>query len=383
MFEYDEGLLNELREIYNDSISDVLESLTRPPPRYYVRVNVLRVSPDVVLDMLRGEGYSVYRDEYLSEALWFPVEGPNGLPEDVDCRVFVDKRTAESILLGANLYAPGVVEAEPCARQRGREVQIVFSGTELPVAVGVVEDPTSLERGRGLYARIVVSRFRAPSLRDTRYYREGLIYEQSWSSMLVTHVLDPRPGEVVIDMCAAPGGKTSHIYEYSGGRARILAYDHSRTKIEKMRSELNRLGHKDIVVERLDSRNLDMVLGRNVADKILLDPPCSSLGVRPKVYDHKTYKMVQDVARYQRQFIRTAWNLLKPCGVLVYSTCTLTIAENEENIRYATKLGFIVGQLAMPRTSQGLVQGTLRVHPHIHETTGYYIALLYKPCSKS
>ncbi len=382
VLDYDEGVLGELERVYGVGVCGVLEALTRPPRRYYFRVNRLRVDPGVLLDEMRAVGFRVFRDEFWGEALWLPVEGPARLG-DPGCRVVVDKRAAESVMLGAHVYAPGVVRVEDCVRS-GVEV-LVVAENGFPVAVGVVEAGwrEALRAGRGLVVRVVEPLYRVPSLRETRWWRGGLLYEQSVSSMTVGRVLDPEPGSVVVDMCAAPGGKTGHVYELMGGRGRVVAVDHSVRKVERLRAEMARLGHR-VEVLRADARFLDRVLGSGVADYVVLDPPCSSLGVVPKVFDRKRWADVVAAARYQRQFLRAAWRLLRPGGVLVYSTCTMTVMENEGVVEEAVRLGFRVEEAWPRRWSRGVgVYGWAfqRVHPSVHGYTGYFVARLRKPWS--
>ena len=379
VLDYDEGLVEELRRVYGASVCTALEALTRPPSQYYFRVNRLRVEPGELLDEMRGEGFEVYMDEFWEEALWIPVRGPRVL-RDPGCRVVVDKRAAESVMLGAHVYAPGVVRFEDCAVP-GREV-LVVSENGVPVAIGVVARGSreALEAGRGLVVENVEPLYSVPSLRETRWWREGLIYEQSVSSMTVARVLGARQSSVIVDMCAAPGGKTGHVYELVGGEARVIAVDHSRRKVERLRWEMKRLGHR-VEVLRADARRLPETLGRGIADYVILDPPCTSLGVVPKVWDRKGLRDARVLARYQAQFIRAAWELLKPGGAMVYSTCTMTVVENEEVLGYAERLGFRVVEAWPRRWSRGLLgySEAQRMHPHVHGSTGYFVARLLKP----
>ena len=377
---YDKRVLEELRRVYGSSLNTLLASLVRPPTRYYVRVNTLRVDPSDLLDSLRSRGVEVFFDEFLGEALWFPVKGPFRV-RDTGCYIVVDKRAGESIMLGANVYAPGVLHADCRA---GVEATVV---TEEGVAVAnaVVEEgfQERLREGRGLVAVNVRPAYRLPSLRDTGMYAQGLIYEQSLPSMYVARILSPRKNTVIVDMCAAPGGKTSHVYELVKGQATIIAIDHSKRRLERMRRELARLGHHGVKLVRADARYVDLRLGKNIADYVILDPPCSSLGVTPKLQDRKTGRDIENAARYQRQFLRAAYWLLKPGGTLVYSTCTITLAENEHNIEYAIEhLGFEPEDISYwRRWSKGvgsLAATLIRSHPNVHGTPGYFIAKLRK-----
>jgi 16S rRNA (cytosine967-C5)-methyltransferase len=383
VIDYDEPLLRELERVFGAEVEAFLESLLKPPARYYVRVNTLKADPGEVLDELRSLGWRAYTDEELEEAIWMPVEGPERL-DDAGCHVIVDKYAAESVMLGAHVYAPGVVRVdESCARE-GAEVS-VYSENGVHVANGLLVRGfrEALERGHGLVVEVVRPLYRLPSLRSTRLYREGLIYEQSLPSMMVARILSPEPGAVIVDMCAAPGGKTGHVYELVRGKARVVAVDHSSRKVAKLRMELRRLGHVGVEVLKADSRYLDLELGKGAADFVVLDPPCSSIGVVPKVYDRKRYSDVVSAASYQRQFLRAAYELLKPGGVLVYSTCTVTLLENEENVAYAVeKLGFRQEDAVPLRGGRGVPPYGLlsqRFSPHMHSMPGYFIARLRKP----
>ena len=380
VLDYDEGLLEALRGVASGEVQlrSLLSSICEPPERLYVRVNTRRVDPGVLLDRLRSRGLRVYRDEHLPEALWFPVEGPNRVPE-AEKKVVVDKRTAESVLLGAHVYAPGVIDAEGVSP--GDEVNVVTEhGVVVAYGVARMSWEEARRRGRGLFVEVVVSRYRAPSTRELPEWREGLIYEQSLPAMWASRLLDPRPGETIVDMCAAPGGKTGHIVELTGGRARVYAFDHSRSKIERMREELRRLGHLDaVIVRRADSRYLDLDYPGLRADRVLLDPPCTALGVIPKVYDRKGLRDVVNAARYQWQFAKVAAKILKPGGRLVYSTCTLTREENEEIVERLESLGLRVVEERAPGSSRGVgVPEASRFYPSVQRTPGYFIAVLEK-----
>ena len=384
---YDSGLLEELSRVYGSALPRALEALLEPPTRYYLRVNVLRASPERVLDSIREMGVRAYLDEVVEEALWLPVERGEAPRDGWDCVIVVDKRAAESVLVGANVYGPGVVAVEGDCRRGSLAAVVPDAVRDYVVAVAEVVDVEAASRGRGLVARNVGPRYRLPSFRETVLYREGMIYEQSLPSMMVGRVAIEGGERLIVDMCAAPVGKTGHVVELTRGKARVLAFDHSRRKVEKMREELQRLGHLGLVeVRRADSRYLDRdypsLVGK--VDLVILDPPCTSIGVIPKVYDAKSYRDVVNSAEYQRQFLRVAAKLLKPCGRLVYSTCTVTLAENEANVAYAEEeLGLRLEepQLRHPRSSRGVgVSEAIRFHPHVHGLPGYFIAVMRKRC---
>lgn len=167
----------------------------------------------------------------------------------------------------------------------------------------------------------------------TPWYREGLISVQDESSMLVAEALEPEPGMSVLDCCAAPGGKTCHIAEIMQGRGRVLANDIHPHKAKLVEDQASRLGLTNIDISTGDASRLGERLERNSFDRVLLDAPCSGLGVirrKPDLKWAKTAGDIAEIAGIQRMLLDTAGDLLKPGGLLVYSTCTIDSRENGE-----------------------------------------------------
>ncbi len=380
---YDEGIVADIERVYGSWTPRVIESITMPPPRYYLRVNRLAIHPSDFLEALNQKGIQVYADEYFSEAVWIPIESNPSPKWKPECLVYVDRYAAESVMLGADLYFPGIVGVEECVK-KGKEVGIAYRNNEnrlaiVALGIALFNYDDYGRRKRGIAVRNIESLFRLPSLRGLPEYNWGFFYEQSLPSITVVHVLDPEPGTVIVDMCAAPGGKTSHLYEYVGGSARIYAFDHSKKKVAKMKETLARLRHRGVSVIKADSRYLHRDFPFLRADYVLLDPPCSSLGVVPKIDDYKRYEDVISLANYQRQFLRAASKLLKPGGILVYSTCTITYIENENNIIYAVEeLGFELEDAYPFRGARSpKLSSAQRFTPGVHGY-GYFIARLRK-----
>jgi len=382
---FSDAIIRAFREVYGqEELQVVLEALSRPGPRYYLRVNTLKASRGEVLDRLRDKGLDARPDEHLPEAIYLPVGGPNELPE-AGKAVVVDKFAAESAMMGSHVYAPGVRSARGV--RPGDEV-LVVSELGQPVAFGVARmgEREVLSARRGLAVEVLVPLYPVPSVRDLEEYRLGLIYPQSLPSMLTSRVLGPRPGELVVDMTCAPGGKLSHICQLASNEAKVLGFDRSVRKVREARAVLARLGCEAAVV-RADSRYLDLdlpgLVGR--ADRVLVDPPCSALGVLPKLYDFRTEGELAALADYQRQFLKVAARLARPGGVVVYSVCTMTLPECEGVVAFAVEeLGLEVEEQPLYLGSRGLpgsVEGAellQRFHPHLHGA-GYFIARLVKP----
>ncbi len=382
----DYKLLKYLLEYWNESeLEKIFKSLKEPPRRYYVRVNTLVTSPEDVVKRLREKGYDVHFDEHLPEAIWFKVEGPFKIPSARKI-VVVDKFAAESVYVGAHVYAPGIIKARGI--KKGDEVTVVApNGEEIAYGIAEMSEDEIRKRKRGLAVRVQVSKYKAPSLRELEEYKSGLIYDQSIAAQWVAHVLQPCPGEIVVDMNCAPGGKLTHIVQLSKAKARVYAFDRSIPKVTETIEHLKRLRMYHVVdIQLHDSRYLDVDFSRLVGkvDKILIDPPCTSLGVRPKVIDIKLYEDVEITYKYQIQFLKPAYKLLRSGGVLVYSTCTLTPLENEHVVEEALKLGFDIEYVDIPYKCPGVTfhewgYMVARFHPHVHEyAPGFFIAKLVK-----
>lgn len=161
----------------------------------------------------------------------------------------------------------------------------------------------------------------------------GLLYPQQLSSMLAAHVLDPQPGQTVLDVCAAPGGKTTHLAALMQNRGHILAFDAHEHKVRLIEQNAQRLGIGIITAAAADSRHLDIIPDA-AADRILVDAPCSGLGVlrsRPDSRWRKQPESSGELAELSCQILNEAVKKLKPGGRLLFSTCTISRTENEQN----------------------------------------------------
>ncbi len=379
-FNYDSKLIEALERVYGGEVIKFLEGLTKPPTRYYVRVNTMRASVEDVVKGLRSRSIDVYRDEFVDEAIYFPVRGPNEVPTATKY-VIADKRASESVMMGSDLYVPGVLGGD---FSKGSEVNVVTPCGDV-IAYGFAEiDPSDVGKvGKGVAVKVVKSLYEVVKVRELPEFEAGLIYPQSLSSMLVSKLVDPKEGDIIVDMCSAPGGKTGHLVELTGGKAVIYAFDHSKTKVDAMMEELGRLGHLNFVkVLRADSRYLHIDYSWIRADKVLVDPPCSALGVIPKISDSKKYEDVKILSNYQIQFLRAAAKVAKEGAIISYSTCTVTLEENEEVVGKAVEeLGLEVVEPSIKLGSRGITdrywgKHLIRFHPHIHGCPGYFIALL-------
>jgi 16S rRNA (cytosine967-C5)-methyltransferase len=173
----------------------------------------------------------------------------------------------------------------------------------------------------------------SPAVDELPGFVDGRFQVQGEASQLVTYLLSPSPGERILDACAAPGGKCAHIAEMMQDRGELIAVDPSVRGIAKIRQNLSRLQHGSVRAVQADtSEELPESL-RRPYDRILVDAPCSGLGTlrgHPEIKWHRNENDIRRLSRLQAKILRRVAGYLKPNGVLVYATCTLTREENEE-----------------------------------------------------
>ena len=212
-------------------------------------------------------------------------------------------------------------------------------------------------------------------------YQAGWWTIQDSSAQLVTHLLDPQPHEVVIDACAAPGGKTTHIAELMGNTGQILALDKTASRLKKVQQNLDRLQLDAVKILTGDSCGFSELI--NTADRVLLDAPCSGLGTLHRRADarwQKTPAQIHELAQLQAKLLANTATWVKPGGVLVYATCTVCSIENEDVI-----LPFLKThpdwQIEIPPTDSPLASlvsdlGWIKVWPHRQQMDGFFMVKL-------
>jgi 16S rRNA (cytosine967-C5)-methyltransferase len=219
-------------------------------------------------------------------------------------------------------------------------------------------------------------------------YQEGWWTVQDSSAQLVTHLFDPQPGEVVIDACAAPGGKTTHMAELMGNTGQILALDKTASRLKKLQQNIDRLQLNLVKILTGDSCGFSELI--DTADRVLLDAPCSGLGTLHRRADarwQKTPQQVEELAILQAKLLANTATWVKPGGVLVYATCTVHPLENEGVI-----LPFLNThpdwQIELPRQDAPLASlvsdaGWLKVWPHRHQMDGFFMVKLRRRLGNS
>ncbi len=221
----------------------------------------------------------------------------------------------------------------------------------------------------------------------------GYIYVQDPASMIPPVVLDPKPGEIVLDMCAAPGSKTTQLAARMNNEGLLIANDPQSQRLRALGVNLQRMGVHNTIVTRMHGqlfkrRNLEF-------DKVLVDVPCSGTGTirrSMKVLDMWSIKLIERLVREQRNLLETAFLKLKPGGELVYSTCSQEPDENEGNVSWLLEkypdAEIIPVELDIKRSDAVLewggkkfhegVKHTLRIYPYDNDTEGFFVAKIRK-----
>ncbi|WP_062662679.1 RsmB/NOP family class I SAM-dependent RNA methyltransferase [Aeropyrum camini] len=204
-------------------------------------------------------------------------------------------------------------------------------------------------RSSGLYAwpseRVEgVIRYKGP-FNDTlaKLLAEGKIVPQDESSAAAAPLLSPMPGELILDMCAAPGGKTTHLAELSRLQARIVGFDIYWDRLRRMKALVEATGTEpSIAVVKADAANAARIVGRESVDKVLLDPPCSTTGGLHKNVDARwrlNRERVMELQRLQKTLLDAAVEVVKPGGLILYTVCSILAEEGEDVILHALKSG--------------------------------------------
>ena len=220
----------------------------------------------------------------------------------------------------------------------------------------------------------------------TKAFQEGYIYMQTKSSALVSHVLDPKPGEFVIDLCAAPGGKTTHIAQLMRNCGKILAIDLNARRVKEMKEKFKKLEVKIAHPLVADSRTLYKATTHK-ADRVLVDVPCSSTGAiwsKPEIKWKTKPRDIKHITQIQWGLLTAAAKLVKTGGVLVYSTCSITLEENELLIEKFLKLNpefkLVPAEPFIGFKAYRGLEDAQRLFPYPNETEGFFIAKM-KKCS--
>ncbi len=214
------------------------------------------------------------------------------------------------------------------------------------------------------------------------WYKEGYFVIQDLASAYVAHVLAPEKGERVLDLAAAPGSKTFHVAHLMENTGEVIAVDYSLERLKKMEAKMRILGVKNVKLVHADGMKFK---DREKFDKIILDAPCSSSGTYrqfPEVKWRFDENKIKKVIQVQKAMIKNAYKNLREEGEMTYSTCSIRVDENEENIKYATgKVGFELVDHPFTWGERGFTEigdKVFRSFTHLHDCNSFFIAKLKK-----
>ncbi|OQR99521.1 hypothetical protein THRCLA_06487 [Thraustotheca clavata] len=377
--------------------SRIKKALARPPGYTSVRVNTLVTDQKALVAKLNEAlkpfnsrleaagrpAITALPHESLSDVVLVPSASRVNFPIQETLarkKIIVDRLCGEAVLRGSDIFARGVMCASSAlncddevaifvdldhSATRGSDAEL-HAGRKILIAQGKAQMSRS-EMFRAMKGLAIAVTVRlcddAPPLNGVLL---GELYMQNTPSSVVAHVLNPQPGDTILDMCAAPGGKTSHIATLMQNKGTLVACDRSRRKVLEMKSYFESMGLSIISPIKLDSTHSVLPKQDNVIsvqeiiaaavkaqtnekllpiagfcaetfDKILLDPPCSALGLRPRLLHACDMNELEQYCSMQRNFLWAAVFLLKPGGILVYSTCTVNPNENEKMVAHALK----------------------------------------------
>ncbi|MDI6715895.1 MAG: 16S rRNA (cytosine(967)-C(5))-methyltransferase RsmB [Actinomycetota bacterium] len=214
-------------------------------------------------------------------------------------------------------------------------------------------------------------------------FKEGYFYVQDESSMLISHVVGPQPGETILDIAAAPGGKTTHMAELMQNKGQIISVDINPNRVNLLKQNIQRMGASIAIAVKADATKLKPIIKKPI-DRILADAPCSGLGVlsrRPDARWTKTPEQIDELSRLQTDILLSVADFVKPGGVLVYSVCTLTRQETKLVVERFLRVreDFYVEDVStyLPEVlRQDVRDGMIQLLPSKHGIDGLFIARL-------
>lgn len=221
-------------------------------------------------------------------------------------------------------------------------------------------------------------------LAETEAFKNGMFHVQDESSMLAVSVLNPQPGDTVLDVCAAPGGKSFLAAEKMNNTGKIVSCDVHRHKIELIEQTAARLGI-DIIETRIRDASEKHDDEAEKYDRVIVDAPCSGLGLirkKPDIKINKTGNDIDSLTELQKKIIDSSAECVKPGGTLVYSTCTICKKENELNLKYILERGDFeavdIKQYLPDSLKEFASDGYIQLLPGINDTDGFFISAVRK-----
>lgn len=310
----------------------------------------------------------------------YPDEtGPAGMSIRYSCpewlvRLFIDEQGHDK---AAAILESSLKKRDLCAR-------INLSKTDKDTLVKSLKDEDVVcEDAPWLPYALILRNIDSPT--RIRAFREGLFAIQDAGSMLVTQAAGVKEGDTVFDVCAAPGGKSMHVLDKLNGTGCLYSFDVSANKLERIRENAERMGFSGLEVTEADATVFKEEY-EGKADVLIADVPCSGLGVLGRKNDIKynvTPDKLDSLVRLQRDILKNTSRYVKPGGTLIFSTCTIHRAENEDNFNWIrANLPFEAESLDpyLPKElrCETSARGYIQLIPGIHDSDGFFISRFIK-----
>ncbi|MEA4826111.1 MAG: 16S rRNA (cytosine(967)-C(5))-methyltransferase RsmB [Clostridium sp.] len=289
----------------------------------YKSIGSSKLVNGVLRNYLRNLDKNYYNEKNIVEALCFNYSFDKWL-----VNMFIKQygiATAETILKGLN--------ERPAITVRVNTLKIDYDDAFSKL----IEYGYDVEEGYVCPEAIIINK--GKSIENNPLFKEGKITVQDESAMLVAPSIEPKENSKILDLCSAPGGKTTHISEIVNDKADIVAFDIHGNKLSLVKNNANRLGIKNITYKEMDATIFDEGL-ENSSDYVLIDVPCSGLGIirkKPEIKYTKDLKALKEIVEIQRKIMSNSAKYVKVGGTILYSTCTLNKEENQDNIEWFIK----------------------------------------------
>lgn len=364
-----------LTKKYFESVKTPMEEYTLHVFRQYDKI-------DTIVDNLIQEGFEAKIHEKFPNVIITTPKGPFKIQFESNMKeIIVDNKAAEMIYQGSDVFVPGVKRANKV--KKGDVVKVMNQrGMSVSKAKAMMDHHDMLVQKKGIAARNMLSPFIVPNLSQLNL-EDFPAYFQSLPAYLTSLNLEPKKDQTILDCCSAPGNKTLHLNELTQDKSKIIALDRSSRRLDKLRKKIRKHKIKNIIPKVGNiielSKNWQVKF-----DKILIDPPCSSLGLRPRLVHDMDLKTIKSIADYQKAIFYACNELIKPNGEIVYSTCTITKEENEDIIENAIeKYNYVPSQLSFRYSkSTSLIRSfdyaLQRFIPGVDKTLGFFFAKLQK-----
>ena len=380
-------LVNRLCFIYGyKRAKSLIESLKTHTKNYAIRVNTLLTTPEELEANLNEKDISAHIHPEVKDAVLINVEGPYDL-QSKEKSIIVHNTTADKVLTGANVGSSGIKSHEDL--KIGDEISIKDK-FETIVGNGIVmmnSNEISSQK-RGTAVRVTHSKYKLPNFQNLKEYLRGHFIAQELPSIMITSQISLKQQDRVLDMTVGEGIMLTHVWQNNSDKnARIIAIDNSNVKLQKLQENLKRLRMMKAPIEsmNLNAKKMEKKFSRDETfDVILVDPPCSEIGLRPKVSDSTNEKSIIKASYSHKKFMSQAARLIKPNGTIVYTTRSIDPEENENVIEYAVdelKLTVVDQKIFLGDKCAASFKGAEKIqcfYPDIHDTSGYFVAKLTK-----